>query len=176
MKTTTAPSMQFADETVEPVGRSLKRVLVAVDRFDTQGSAAKLGAALAREHDAEVRVVHVTERQVSGRARFELETPEEARQLVEDAVSEIKRQGVEASGHVVRAILGHAAQAILAEAANFGADEIVIGAKRSGSIFGRRTRERLFRHSSLPVVVAPRPSEQLRAGVPAVELGRRHAA
>ncbi|HXY45372.1 MAG TPA: universal stress protein [Acidimicrobiales bacterium] len=176
MNSASAPSVHSADEVFEPVGRSLRRVLVAVDRFDTQHTAVKLAISLAREHGAEVHVVHVNERQIFGRAAFELETPEEGRQLVEEAVSEIRREGLQADGRVVRGLVGQIAAVIIAEASNVGADEIIIGAKRSDSLFGRRTRERLLRHSSLPVVVAPRSSERPATPAHRVALGGRRAA
>ena len=176
MRTASAQSMRSADEIAESADRSCKRVLVAVDRFDDQGSAVKLGASIARERSAQVVVVHVRERQNLGRGSFDFETPEQARQLVDAAVSELRQQGVEASGRVVRALVGQVARAILDEAADVGADEIVIGAKGSGGFFGRRTRERLLRRSSLPILVAPRPSEQPGREAITPELGRRHAA
>jgi nucleotide-binding universal stress UspA family protein len=176
MRTATAPSMRSADEIGEPVGRSLKRVLVAVDRFDTQSSAVNLAAALATEHGAQIFVVHVREHEHFGRASFDLETPDEANYVLDAAVSDLRRKGVEASGRVVRALVGQTAAAILLEAANVGADEIVIGSKRSGSLFGRRTRERLLRRSTLPILVAPRPGGQPGSGTVTKELHRRHAA
>jgi nucleotide-binding universal stress UspA family protein len=175
MRTDTSSSMRSAEEITEPVQAS-KRVLVAIDRLDAQNSALSLGAALGRERDAQVCVVHVREHEHFGRASFDLETPEEASQLVDDAVAELRRQGVEASGRVVRALVGQAADAILVEASNVGAGEIIIGARRYGSIFGRRTRERLLRRSALPILVAPRPNAQPDRRAVTVDMGHRHAA
>jgi nucleotide-binding universal stress UspA family protein len=175
-RTAASPSMRFIDETTDPLGGSSGPVLVAVGSFDEPHSATKFGAALARERGARVCVVHVTEREFFGRATFDVETASEARRLLEEAVSDLEREGVEASGSVVRAIAGKVAEAILDQAANVGAGEIVLGAKRSGGIFGRRTRERLLRRSSVPVLVAPALSDGPSRGALGTELGRRRAA
>jgi nucleotide-binding universal stress UspA family protein len=157
MTTETAPSGEFDNWASERASHSLTTVLVAVGGSDDPNSAVRLGAAIARDQGARVRVVHATERQIYGRGSFDLETPEEARQLVESALSEIRLEGVEASGHVVHTIVGHVPDAILHEAAEVNADEIIVGAKRDRGLFHRGTAERLLRHSWLPVVVAPRP-------------------
>jgi nucleotide-binding universal stress UspA family protein len=151
--------MQFTDGAFEPASHSLTTVLVAIGRSDDQ-KAVKLGVAVARDQGARVCVFHATERQVYGRGSFDLETPEEARQLVESALSEIRHEGVEASGHVVRTLIGHVPEAILQEAADVGAGEIIVGAKRCGGFFRRGTAERLLRRTWLPVLVAPRPSQR----------------
>jgi nucleotide-binding universal stress UspA family protein len=182
MRTSTAPriasspSTRSVDETTEPIGPSSRPVLVAVGNFDEAHSAVKLGAALARERGTRAYVVHVTEREFFGRGGFDVETASEARRLVAGAVSDLEREGVEASGAVVRVIAGKVAEAILEQAANVGANEIVLGAKRSGGIFSRRTRERLLRRSSLPVLVAPALREGPGRGALGTELGRRRAA
>jgi len=168
--------MRSDDETTEPIDRSSRPVLIAIGSFDEGHSAVKFGAAIARERGARACVLHVRERQILGRAAFDMETADEGVRLVEDAVSELEREGVEASGSVGRVIVGKVAEAILDQAASVGANEIVLGAKRSGGLVSRRTRERLLRRSSLPVLVAPAPSEGPRRGALGAELGRRRAA
>jgi nucleotide-binding universal stress UspA family protein len=175
-KTAPVPAMRLSIETTGIVGSSSPAVLVAVDGLDRQHSAVKFAAALARERSARVCVVHVREREFFGRASFDLETAEEARLLVDDAVSELEQEGVEASGYVVRALVGQVGEVILDEAAKVGAEEIVLGAKRFGGLLSRRTRERLLRRSSLPVLVAPRPHERAGRGEAGAEPGRRRAA
>jgi len=165
--------MQFPDSTPESAGHAWPTVLLAVGRSDEQNPAVKLGTAVARDRGARVRVVHATERQVYGRGSFDLESPEEARQLVESVLCEVRREGVEASGHVVRTLVGHVPEAILSEAADVGADEIVVGAKRHGGLFRRGTAERLLRRSWVPVLVAPRQSERSGRAVLKEEPSRR---
>jgi len=174
--TAPAPSVRPTLETRTPeVGSPSAGVLIALDGFDTQHAAVKFGTDLARETGAPVWVVHVREREVFGRARFYLETEEEARQLVDEAVAEIRKEGVRADGYVVEAVVGRTADALIDAAGQVGAGRIVIGAKRSGGILGRRTRERLLRRSALPVLVAPRVSEAV-IGARHAESGRRQAA
>jgi nucleotide-binding universal stress UspA family protein len=151
---TTAP-MQFPDWNPEPAGHSLTTVLVAVGGSGDQTTVVKLGAAVARDYGARVCVVHATERQVSGRASFDLETPEEAREIVENAMSDVRRQGVATSGYIVLTSVGHVPDAILQKAADVGADEIIVGAKSHGGRLLRGKAERLLRRSPYSWLLAP---------------------
>lgn len=172
---TKSSSRGIAGELDEFFGRSQPRVLVAVDQFDESATAVHLAVARAFESGARIFVVHVLERMFYGRCSYDLESPAEAWALVDDAVSAIRRMDIEASGHVARALVGQAADAIIAEAAKVGAAEIVIGCVRHRTLLGRRTRERLLRRSPIPVLVAPRlvrpPSSS-----PGLEAARRRRA
>jgi nucleotide-binding universal stress UspA family protein len=162
----TTSSQQPVEDATEHASRSATTLLVAVGSSADESPAVKLSAALARQQHARVHVVHVREHQVYGGAVVSSETADEARQLVEKAMSEIRSEGVEATGHMLRTIAGHVPAAILSEAADVGAAQIIIDAKRPGSVFRRRTTQRLLRRSWLPVVIAPcaRTRRQLVAG------------
>jgi nucleotide-binding universal stress UspA family protein len=151
-------SQQLVQETAEEADRPLTTLLVAVGSSPDRSPAVKLGAALAREHGARVHVVHVREHQVYGCAVVGFESSEDAHRLVDKAVSEIRGEGIEATGRVVRTIVGHVPNAILSEADDVGADEIIIDSQRAGALLRRRTTQRLLRRSWLPVVVAPCPA------------------
>ena len=133
------------------------RIVVAVDQFDADLSAVKLATALGLKSGAKMRVVHVREREVYAPRTFILETMDEAKDLVDRAATELRQVGLEVDGVITSAWVGKTSQAILAAADDFGADAIVIGRPRARRVFGRRTRERLLRSSSVPVLVAPRP-------------------
>jgi nucleotide-binding universal stress UspA family protein len=134
------------------------KILVAVDQFDADLSAVKLAADIGARSGAAIRVLHVREREVYFPRTFILETPAEAQSLVDLAVGDLRRAGLEADGTVGTALVDRTWLAILQEAASFGANAIVIGSPTRRRIFGSRTREHLLRKSSIPVLVAPKPS------------------
>jgi nucleotide-binding universal stress UspA family protein len=150
-------SQQLVQETAEEADRPMTILLVAVGSSADESPAVKLGTALAREHGARVHVVHVREHQVYGCAVVGFESSDDAHRVVEKAVSEIRGEGVGATGRVVRTIIGHVPAAILSEADDVDADEIIIDSQRAGALLRRRTTQRLLRRSWLPVVVAPYP-------------------
>jgi hypothetical protein len=94
--------------------------------------------------------VHVREHQVYGCAVVGFESSDDAHRVVEKAVSEIRGEGVGATGRVVRTIIGHVPAAILREADDVDADEIIIDSQRAGALLRRRTTQRLLRRSWLP--------------------------
>jgi len=134
------------------------KILVAVDQFDTDKSAVKFAGVMGARSGASLRVLHVREREHYGRRTFALETPDEARELVGEAVGDLRRSGLEAEATVKTGWVGRTWQVIVDEAANWGADVIVIGTPGPRRLFGRRTRELLMRKSPVPVLVAPKPS------------------
>lgn len=152
------------------------KILVAVDQFDPELSAAKLAAAIGVKSGAKIRVLHLRERESYGRRTFTLETSEEAQALVEAAVGELRRAGLEAEGSVQAAWVGRTWRAILDDAASWGADAIVIGTAGPRRLFGGRNRKRLMSKSSVPVLVAPTPSRKVEARRPTGEPATRRAA
>jgi nucleotide-binding universal stress UspA family protein len=106
---------------------------------------------------SEARVLHLNLREIAGGRRFTLETESEASEVVEAAVFELRMAGIASSGQVRHALVGRAAQAIVAEAAEWGADLIVLGLPRRGEfatrVFGSVTL-RVLQHAPCPVLVA----------------------
>ena len=94
-----------------------------------------------------------------------METPTEARFLVDDAVlqlrcCEVTPTGLIATGVVATATCFSVTDCIIAEAERWSADAIVLGsARRRGlrRIACHGVRERVIRSSSLPVITAPAP-------------------
>jgi nucleotide-binding universal stress UspA family protein len=77
-------------------------------------------------------------------------------ELVEGAVREIKDAGVSARGEIYRAPYGHAATAIVNEAAASDADLIVMGSRGLGDIAGLlvgSTAHKVLHLTKCPVLV-----------------------
>jgi nucleotide-binding universal stress UspA family protein len=141
----------------------LKRILLALDNSDAGQVALSFTIALAGS-GTEVRIMHVNEFLVGGRG-LTMETPREARFLVDDAVlqlrsCEVTPTGLTATGVVAAATCFSVSDCIIAEAERWSADAIVLGsARRRGlrRIACHGVRERVIRFSSLPVITAPAP-------------------
>lgn len=139
------------DTSTRPV---LKRVLVAVEDL----SQVKQAVELARQAGAsQARVLHLSLREIAGGRRFSLETGAEASRVVEATVLELRIAGIETSGVIRYALVGKAAEAIVAEATEWGADLIVLGFPRCSEfairLLGSVTL-RVLRHAPCPVLVA----------------------
>ena len=135
----------------EPVFR---RALVAVE----DASQVKNVAELARRAGAsEARVLHLNLRESIGGRRYATESDSAASYVVEATVFELRMLGIGASGQVRHAIIDKAAEAIVADAAEWGADLIVLGVPRRGEfatrLFGSVTLRVLLR-APCPVLVA----------------------
>lgn len=142
----------------------LNRILLALDSSDSGQVALSFAMALAGP-GAAVRVVHVNEFQLGGRG-LTVETADEATALVADAVTELHRAGIQASGLAAVSTCFGVADHLVAEAGRWSADVIVLGScRRQGMrrMFSRGVRERVLRLSYLPVLTAPAP---LKMGKP----------
>src|SRR5690242_16637156 len=131
-----------------------QRVLIAVADAGQVGPVVEL----ARRADVrEARVVHLNLRESYGGRRFPLETDAAASYAAEAAVFELRMAGMTASGQVRNALIGKAADAITAEAAEWGADLIILGPSRRGE-FAARLRGsvtlHVLQHAPCPVLVA----------------------
>jgi nucleotide-binding universal stress UspA family protein len=134
-----------------------RRIMVAVQAPD-QG-ALDLVQQLATEGVTQVQVLHLRERELSGSMWFSRESGREASYVAEEAVFQLRMAGIAAGGNIRHAIVDRVAEAILAEAAEFDADLIVLGCPHRGELatrlFGSVTL-RVVRRSGCPVIVAPR--------------------
>ena len=141
----------------------LKRILLALDSSDSGQVAISFTIAVA-DSDTEVRILHVNELLLGGRGQT-METPTEARFLLDDAVLQLRCCGVTATGVMATGVVATAtsfavAECIIAEADRWSADAIVLGsARRRGlrRIASQGVRERVIRFSCLPVLTAPAP-------------------
>jgi nucleotide-binding universal stress UspA family protein len=141
------------------------RVLIGLD--DLEGSAHLLAYAtvLDKAGNAIARVLHVVEH-VTAMAGPVIETPEEALELVDEAVFSLRMAGVGASGTVRHGRVNRIATGLLDEAASWQADAIVLsGRRRRGwrAISGRGVREQVLRRSPIPttLVAPPAPTRSI---------------
>jgi nucleotide-binding universal stress UspA family protein len=105
----------------------------------------------------QARVLHLNlHENISGR-RFSIETQATASQVAEAAVLELSMAGIETTGQVRRAVIDKAADAIIAEATQWGADLIVLGTPRRGELATRLLGSitlRVLAHAPCPVLIA----------------------
>jgi nucleotide-binding universal stress UspA family protein len=131
-----------------------QRVLIAVADADQVGPLVELAR---RAGVGEARVLHLNLRESYGRQRFPLETDAAASYAAEAAVFELRMAGMAASGLVRQAMIGKAAEAITAEAAEWGADLIILGPARRGELAARLRGSvtlQVLQHAPCPVLVA----------------------
>jgi nucleotide-binding universal stress UspA family protein len=135
------------------------RILVATDRSESGEAAVSFAAALAREHGATVRVVHVNELLVGGRGSA-AETELEAMDVVDRAVARLRGAGVDADGIHFLANCFTVADRIADAAQDWEAEVIVFGSKRRrrfARLSGSGVRERVTAVTGLPTLTAPAP-------------------
>ena len=137
------------------------RILVAIDDFSQSQAVLDLAKGAATEGLSEVRALHLRVREVSGFRWYSRETKKEASFVADAATFELRMAGLAAGAGVRYVAVDRVAEAILAEAEEFGADLIVLGRPRRGEVltrmFGSVTL-RVIRRSRCPVLVAQRRS------------------
>ena len=134
------------------------RILVAVDASEPSGRAVEFVRDVARDHGSEIVVLHAIPRSVSPAGTSELELPEEARDLVDGMVRELKDAGANARGEVIRVREGHVSRAIVESAGAVGADAIVLGTRGHsdfGGLFIGSVTHRVLHLAETPVIVVP---------------------
>ena len=133
------------------------RVLCAIDQFESGQVALRFAADVASANHASVRLLHV--RELSRMARvMPLETPDDAEDLVREAVHSLQSAGVAAEGRSCSVLQDRVAHRIVKEASIWDCHAIVLGSRRlhgMARLSGWGVRERVLRLSSLPVLVAP---------------------
>ena len=144
------------------------RILVAIDDFSQSQAVLDLAKNAATEGLTEVRALHLRLREVSGFAWYTRETRKEAAFVADAATFELRMAGLAAGAGVRYVAVDRVAEAILAEAEEFGADLIVLGRPRRGEVltraFGSVTL-RVIRRSNCPVLVAQRKGSQTEKSI-----------
>jgi nucleotide-binding universal stress UspA family protein len=134
------------------------RVLIAVEDAKHVEYAVELAK---RAGATEARVLHLNLRENIRGHRFPIETDSASSYVVEAAVFELRMAGIPASGVVGHALVDRAAEAIVAESADWNADLIVLGGSRRGEfatrLLGSVTLRALLQ-APCPVLVADRRS------------------
>jgi nucleotide-binding universal stress UspA family protein len=135
-----------------------ERILVATDSSEPSERAVEFAAGLAKDHGSEIIVLHAVPRVVSRFGTSDLEEPDAARELVDEIVRDLKDQGLNARGEVVRVLEGHMARGIVESAVSADADVILMGTRgRSdfGGLFLGSVTHRVLHLAEKPVIVVP---------------------
>lgn len=131
--------------------------LVALDDSAQASKVLDAATSLAKMAGGEVRVLHVREFVIGGKAGpYEYEEGSDAHRIVDDAVAKLSEAGVKASGSVRRAVHGRAAVEILEEAGASGATTIVMGSRGRSDLAGLivgSTAHKVLHLGSLPVLL-----------------------
>jgi nucleotide-binding universal stress UspA family protein len=131
-----------------------QRVLIAIADADQVGTVVELAR---RAGVREARVLHLNLRESYGGRRFPLETDAAASYAAEAAVFELRMAGMTTSGQVRHAMIGKAAEAITTEAAEWGADLIILGPSHRGELATRLRGSvtlQVLQHAPCPVLVS----------------------
>jgi len=135
------------------------RILLAIDDSKSSEVAISFATALATQHSAVVRVVHVNEYLVGGRG-FTVETRGEAISHLEGAVSVLRAAGIPTEGSLYLTSCFGVEARIANAAHDWSADVILLGSRRRRRFArwgGKGMRERVTSLTSLPVLTAPAP-------------------
>jgi nucleotide-binding universal stress UspA family protein len=135
-----------------------EKILVAVDQSPVAERVVAAAGELARLSHAEVRVLHLRERDLLGvrAGAVSYETGDEARATAERAVRALAEAGIKASGEARNTPFGHAARDIVGEAREFGAEVIVMGSRGHGDLAGLvlgSTAHKVIHLADRPVLV-----------------------
>lgn len=144
----------------------LEKILLAVDMSDHARKAVPAAAELARAGGGSVHVLHVRELHYPVPPTVVGDSPEEAQQLVDGVVENLKQAGVEADGVVRTSTGGSPAAAILEQAREVGAGLVVVGSRGLSNLGGLllgSVAHKVIQLSTCPVLVV-RDEETLRQG------------
>jgi nucleotide-binding universal stress UspA family protein len=132
------------------------RILLAVDGSEPSSRAAEVAGELGSKFGAEVVVLNVREWMASRAGVYDLETMEEAQELVDRTVADLKDSGVSARGEVARGIAGHSARLIVEAAKTEDAGMIVMGSRGLtdfGGFFLGSVAHKVLHLAEIPVTV-----------------------
>lgn len=137
-----------------------EKIVLAVDGSESSEAAIRAAAGFAGKTGANVEVVHVFEHNVilsKAGATPDLETPEEANEVVTVVLKQLREQGVTAHGVVQKAATRDVAHVIMSTAEAADADLIVVGRRGLSSFSGMllgSVSNKLIQLSKRPVMVA----------------------
>jgi nucleotide-binding universal stress UspA family protein len=142
----------------------LEKILLAVDMSDHARKAVPAAAELAKAGGGAVDVLHVRELYYPVPPTVVGDSPEEAQQLVDSVVEELKKTGVTADGAVRTSTGGSPTSVILEQAREVGAGMIVLGSRGLSDLGGLllgSVAHKVIQLSTCPVLVV-RDEESLR--------------
>jgi nucleotide-binding universal stress UspA family protein len=113
------------------------RILVAIDDVSQIQDALDLVKDLAAPGKSQVRALHLRLREVAGFRWHPRETRSQAAYVAEAAAFELRMAGLAAGAGIRYVAVDRVAEAIVAEAKEFGADLIVLGSPARGELLTR---------------------------------------
>jgi nucleotide-binding universal stress UspA family protein len=131
-------------------------IVVAVDGSDCAARAVSVAGDLAEAFGGEVVVVHLAGTIAAWTTAVEIETPEEAGNLADEAVRSLKDRGVSARAEVHSTVRGAVAHRIVELSEAVGADLIVMGSRGLSDITGLllgSTAHRVLHQAHVPVLI-----------------------
>ncbi len=134
----------------------LEKLLLAVDQSEHSRKAIPAAVELARAGEGAIHVLHVRELHYPVPPTVKGDSPEEAQQLVDGIVEELKGAGVAAEGAVRPSTGGSPAGAILEYAREVGAGMILVGSHGHSALGGLligSVAHKLTQLSACPVLV-----------------------
>jgi nucleotide-binding universal stress UspA family protein len=137
------------------------RILIAVDGSPYSAPAVSTAVEIAIKFHSQVFVLHIREHERGRAGAFEIETPQDAIELVADTVKSFQAAGVTVTGKVHGAFAGHAAREIVDAARTQGSDLIIMGSRGLSDIAGLfigSVTHKVLQLAHIPVLVV-RPPE-----------------
>jgi nucleotide-binding universal stress UspA family protein len=133
-----------------------EKILVAIDGSNHSDSALKAVAEVAKLVGSEVEVLHVVQVAVVPHRVYSSEDDSEASKIVNDAVAQLTKSGVNAVGKIHEAVESSVAREIVKEAHEAEASLIVIGSHGAGDlerVLVGSTANKVLHLATLPVLV-----------------------
>ncbi|KOV92100.1 universal stress protein [Streptomyces sp. MC1] len=139
-----------------------KRILVAVDPSPSRHTSTRMAGDMARLTGASVHVLHVITATATFDTVVRLEDDAEAKAILDEAVTALRDEGVEADGTLANGLLNEVPAAITAAAERFRADLIVLSPHHRGAIaalFNPRVSDAVTHASTTAILLAPEGPE-----------------
>lgn len=134
-----------------------QHILLAVDESRASRKALEVAAQLAERSHGSVFVLHVRESQPVRRGVVATELREDAAELVNTVVFELRRKGIDAEGEVYTSFLGQVGGAIVDAARQLKSDLIVMGSSGRHSWIRRlltgSVSRRVLKRAPVPVLL-----------------------
>ncbi|MFD3454565.1 universal stress protein [Streptomyces sp. NPDC058691] len=135
-----------------------QRIMVAIDPTSARHAALRMAQGLARLSGAQVHVLHVATSAVAYDTVMRLEDDAEAKKILDEALAEVRKDGVEADGALAAGLVQQVPETITEEAEKFGADLLILSPHHRGSVaalFNPRVSDTIAHRAGIAVLLAP---------------------
>jgi nucleotide-binding universal stress UspA family protein len=163
MRTDAVPGdARWTTAVFEMEGTMFKKILLGLDGSPESARALELATKIAAEDSAHIEIVHVREFMIAGRAGMQTTraNEEDLEAIVRKQADELAAGGADVTLTVVSSTTGGPAHVLADQAAESGADVIIVGTRGhtglAGLLLGSVT-QRLLHVSPCPVMAVPAP-------------------